>query len=393
MLFGMLFGRAVLSMGMILLAANAVFNLGVGRLWQRFRREPVLWALTGIFFLYLLSGLYSEQVDYWVDRSRMKLPFLLLPFAILSIPRMEERVGWPILLGFSALIAGCCGYSLVLFALDYEAILEGYKQGQVLPTPIQHIRFSLMVVYGCCVCLVYLLERPIAYPRWVRWVALGGALFFMGYLHLLAVRSGLVALYGILGYFALHYLWQRRPSVPLMVGVVVAGMGLMYASYRFIPTIYNKVNYTFYSLDQMRQGVDVGNLSDSHRLGTIWAGWQIGLEHPLIGVGVGDIQEVTDQYLRRRFPSLAGSGYLPHNQYVLVFAATGIIGLLYFSIATLLPLWYRNAYRYPLIVAFHIIVLSSFLVEHTLETQLGTAFYLLFVLLHFRLFLAKTIEV
>lgn len=389
-LFGLLFGKAILSIGMILLSANAVFNQRIGSIWLRFRSEPILLALTGLFFLYFLSGLYSENLDYWVDRSRMKLPFLLMPFAFLSIPTFNERWGWPLLLGFCGLVLLGCGYSLAQFAVAYDVILEGYKQGQVLPTIIQHIRFSLMVVYCFALCVVFWEERPLP-QLWLRWAAGLGALFFFFFLHVLAVRSGLLALYLVVAFLALRIVWRRTRSVIGMGLFLVVGLGFTLATYRFVPTIYNKVNYTLYSLDQIRQGKDVGDYSDSHRLGTIWAGLQMGSDHPLIGVGVGDVRDAMDGYLAQRFPSLAGFGYLPHNQYVLVFAATGLLGLLYFSFATILPWFYRRAYQYPLITAFHLIALSSFLVEHTLETQIGTAFYLVFTLIHFRLFLAKSV--
>ncbi len=72
---------------------------------------------------------------------------------------------------------------------------------------------------------------------------------------------------------------------------------------------------------------------------------------------------------------------LPHNQFVFVAAGTGIAGLLIFCLGIFLPLFNRKNLGNILFICFYIIVLSSFFTEATVEEQMGTAFYLLFLLL------------
>lgn len=382
-LAGMLFSRAMMSIGMIGLLLNALLNTDLKTNFRRFLQNKALLGLTGIFFLYLLSGWNSENLEFWTERLRIKLPFLVLPFAILAIPRFPAQVYYRLLYFFFWLIGVLCIISLVQYVLDYEAITYGYRAGKVMPTPVMHIRFSLMTAF--CVAIGWYLFRK-GFFLWSakeRYWTLAAALFMAAYLHVLAVRSGLLALYGVLGFILIREVIRRRRIV-LGIGIAILLAVGAYLSYRFIPTLQNKVNYTFYTLHLFKHKRDLYQLSDSYRLGSIEAGIEVGNRHFWTGVGVGDVRTEVDEYFLARYPSLVGLELMPHNQYIFVYMATGIPGLLYFIWATVFPLYFRRAYRDFLFVAFHIILFLSFLVEHTLETQLGTALYVLFLLLGMR---------
>ncbi len=383
-LAGMLSSPAAMSIGMIGLTVNAVFNKNVASLWRTFWGNRALLGLTGVFAIYAVSGFYSENTDFLLDRLRMKLPFLLLPFAVLSIPRFDTKLYYQLLYVFFWLVTAGCLYSLALFAQNPAEIIERYKQGQVLPTPVMHIRFSLMVAF--CVGIGWQLFRERFYARytWEPYLTLAVAIFLSAYLHFLAVRSGLVALYAVLFFLLLReIILQKRywlGGISITALIVIGWLALWN-----IPTLYNKLGYMRWSLELFQKGVNLEELSDSHRLGSILAGIDLSRQYFWTGVGVGDLRQMCDAYFTKHFPGLAGNELMPHNQYIFVFAATGVLGFLYFIWATTYPLFYRRSFRWPLTVAFHLIVWSSFLTEHTIETQLGTAFYITFVLLSIRL--------
>jgi O-antigen ligase len=119
-------------------------------------------------------------------------------------------------------------------------------------------------------------------------------------------------------------------------------------------------------------------------LGSIQAGIELGKESPILGVGIGDIRTKTNDFLKKKYPELANLGLLPHNQYVFYFAATGLVGLLLFLFCTIFPFFPNKAYTDLFFCSVQFIFFSSFLVEHTLEAQIGTASYLFFMLLGLR---------
>jgi hypothetical protein len=80
---------------------------------------------------------------------------------------------------------------------------------------------------------------------------------------------------------------------------------------------------------------------------------------------------------------------MPQSQYVLTYAATGILGLLCFMLFTSYPLWHRGNWRQPLFTAFHLLAFSVFVFEQLLETQVGTAIYIVFAVLSIRSFMEE----
>jgi O-antigen ligase len=383
LLAGLLFSRALISIGMMGLLVNALVHHELGKNIQRFWKNKALVAVSSIFLLYLLSAPVSENTVWLVDRLRMKLPLLLLPFAIVAIPRMDRKVYFPILYGFFYLILVLCLLSLSQFFLNFEAVTKQYETGKIMWTPVQHIRFSLMVAYCVAIGWHLYLEKYRMKFRWESGLLLGATAFMVIFLHLLAVRSGLLALYGVIFYFFVRYMVQKkkyRLGALLFVGL----MAMSYLAFQYIPTLKIKINYTLYSVNLFLRNDNIRELSDSRRLASIQGGLELGKTHMWTGVGVGDIRDDTNEYLRQNYPDLVNLELMPHNQYIWVFAATGLLGMLWFMAATTWPLFYHGAQKNSLIVAFHIIIFSSFLVEHTIETQLGTAFYIVFLLLGIR---------
>lgn len=111
--------------------------------------------------------------------------------------------------------------------------------------------------------------------------------------------------------------------------------------------------------------------------------WKTGLKiisrHWLAGVGSGDIdQAFQQQYQADRSPLKPEYRLRSHNQYLTYLASLGIAGLLLF-------LWiiagsWRMAYRRRDRLALMFLTISSlsFLVEDTLETQMGVTFFAFF---------------
>jgi len=380
---GLLFSRALMSIGMMGLLLNALVHHELGKNLRRFWKNKALVAVSSIFLLYLLSAPVSENTVWLVDRLRMKLPLLLMPFAVVAIPRMAKKVYFPLLYGFFYLIFILCLVSLVQYFLDFETITQQYKAGRIMPTPVQHIRFSLMIAWCVAIGWHLFMEKYRWRFSWEPHLMLGVSIFLVVFLHILAVRSGLLALYLVLIYFFIRYMVKKRKyrlGALLFVGLMASSV----LAFQFIPTLKSKINYTLYSVQLFLRNDNIRELSDSRRLGSIQAGLEMGKTHLWTGVGIGDIRDDTNDYLREHYPALVDLELMPHNQYIFVFAATGLLGLLWFTAATTWPVFYQNAHHNRLIVAFHIIIFSSFMVEHTIETQLGTAFYILFLTLGIR---------
>ena len=108
-------------------------------------------------------------------------------------------------------------------------------------------------------------------------------------------------------------------------------------------------------------------------------GLQIGKENWLFGVGTGDVQMKFDEkYEENNSKIHKENRHRSHNMYLTVLISFGIFGLFLF-------LWMHFEFGYQMIllqhklgVAFIVIILLSYTIEDTLETQTGITFFALF---------------
>ncbi len=100
----------------------------------------------------------------------------------------------------------------------------------------------------------------------------------------------------------------------------------------------------------------------------------------LLGCGLGDIRDLNTQLFKEKYPDVS-KPIIPHNQFLFILAATGIIGLILFLFFWIYPLWYLKQFAHPFLWGIYTLMFLSFQVEAVLETQLGVAFCIFFILL------------
>ncbi len=394
-LAGMLLSNPVMSIGSGLLLLAALAHPDRAALARRFLRDPVALSLTLVFWLYLLGGLHSVDQAAWAAKARVKLPFLLLPPAFLAVPPLDRTALRRLLAAFVGLAALSVLVIGALYAARFGYYTEHYTQGSVMPTPVNHIRYSLLLAFAAA-CGGWLAVTAEGRDRWDRlwsrfrrpvraeraaWAL--AALVLAAFLHVLAVRSGLVALYAVALYGLGRWALVGRRWIPALVALVLAA-GAVALAVRHVPTLHNRIGYARYDLERFSRGEVNPDLSDAKRIGSILAGLELVRTHPWTGVGTGDLTGALRSVYARRFPDLAATAPLPHNQFVLVAAALGIPGLLVFGWALAAPWFAPGLPRDGLFVVHQIVLLPSMLTEATLETQYGVTLYLFFVLLFLR---------
>ncbi len=105
-------------------------------------------------------------------------------------------------------------------------------------------------------------------------------------------------------------------------------------------------------------------------------------QHPVIGVGTGDLPTAFNDQYRKMNTKLASQNQLrSHNQYLSITVAFGIIGLLWFMFAMFYPGMKTRSFNNYFYLVFWIIFMLSMLTEDTIESQEGVTFYVLFTAL------------
>lgn len=380
MILGLPLSRALLSIGIIFLFVVALLLPNVKTHFVQFIKNP---ALTGIslFTVYIiLSGFWSDDIVFYLERVRIKLPFLVLPFAFSVLLPLNQQAYQVVLKTFFWLMAGCCLWSLFPLFTDYDKTIQDYVIGKVLRTPVYHIRFSLMVVVAVVIGY-YTLKEKLYLFQFEKPLIMLFSIFLILYIHTLAVRSGLLAFYITATILLIKFFLEKKRYRELIMSFLVITI-LPYLAYQISPTFKTKFHYMKYDIEQYLSGNYSMVSSDIRRILSIRTGIEAVAENKYLGVGYGDIQQETFSVFDTKFPDAPKENrMLPHNQFVYTYTGIGIVGLIFFLITFFLPLYYQNAWKDDMVLAIHIIVFSSFIAEYTLETQIGVAFYLLFLLL------------
>ena len=72
---------------------------------------------------------------------------------------------------------------------------------------------------------------------------------------------------------------------------------------------------------------------------------------------------------------------MPHNQWVWLLASVGLVGTLVVAFSLFFPVYRMRHELNALTVSFFAVIHTSLLTEATLEEQIGSAFYLVFLML------------
>jgi O-antigen ligase len=377
---GLFFSRIALSAGVAVLVANALAHY-CRRGIKKIELEKPLLVYTSVFLMYLITGFYSEDLELFIERIRVCLPFFLLPFAF-SLPTLNKEKKWALWLFYYLLLAWVTAtWSTISYFLVYDNIGLFTENGTLLTTPVNHVRYSLMVAFAILVGIHLFFNFGFKHWPGKFFILLLVAILIL-YLHFLAVRSGIVGFYLSIVFIGLRELVARKKIRYSIVAVSILAISL--TSFRLIPSFQKKFQVTCLSVLSILQKREIVNISDNGRMKSVEAGLYVGFSNLWTGVGVGDVKDEVVKFYKDDSPDWASRELLPHNQFVFVFAAAGLPGLLWFTFAVLYPMFYYRFWRFNLIMGFNLVLLSSFLFDHTLETQIGVGFYLVFQLMLIR---------
>jgi O-antigen ligase len=180
-----------------------------------------------------------------------------------------------------------------------------------------------------------------------------------------------------LAWLGLHYGRWRQVARLATAALVLGGGSLL-----LFPTLQNKISNTRADTAQLATVESANNYSVTARYYSYQVAEAVIREHPLLGVSKVKLgAAMADQY-SYMYPQITQAHYLlPHNQFIFNLAAYGALGLVVSLLGFYYPLWRAFRTRNVLLVLVYAIITASFLVEYTLETQIGVVTGLFFLLL------------
>ncbi|SHK28989.1 O-antigen ligase family protein [Hymenobacter psychrotolerans] len=368
---GLFASRALVALSPIVgfLAAAAQPELA-SRLRGCARLRTVL--IMGLLYLFwLLSLVYTSELAIWRHEVYRKLPLLAVPLAFaVAVPlSARQRYGVGLLyVGLAtALALGTLGrYLLNPAEANYE-ISIGHNVPAI--TGIFHIHFSIMLALAFFFALL-MRRSPLATAA-IRWGLLACAVALCLIMHVLAYRTGLLVLYGMLLIDAvLLILLQRRFVLGSILLVVLTVLPPV--AYFTLAPIQHRVSVSLDDLNQYKSGRDINDYSMAKR----FAAWEtaiiIAREHPLLGVGPADVDAaMINQYEYQDFGLQPRNWVMTHNQYLEALVGGGIVGLTLWLLVLFGPLVQPALRQNPYVVHFLLMMAIANLVDSLLQMQIG----------------------
>ncbi|GAB3396691.1 O-antigen ligase [Hymenobacter luteus] len=366
---GLLTSRALVALSPVVGMLAALAAPQLRQQLPRYLRLRTMWGPAALYGLLLLSGLYTQEWATWRHEMYRLLPWLGVPLAFgLAVPlSSRQRFGVGLLyVGGVALIGAA---TMAQYFLDPAAANLAFGLGQSMPsiTRIFHIHFGLMLALATFFGLS-LRREPEARPL-VRMALLGAVAVCVLTLHVLAYRTGLMALYGMLLIDALLVL-VIQGRFWLGIALVLTLALTPWVAYTTLESVRQRVRATTYDIEQFQLNRDINEYSLSRRL----AAWQTALvvarQHPVAGVGPADAyQAMMAQYDWQNYGLRPENRVMIHNQYLHQLVGGGLVGLSLWLLVLFGPLVQPAQRRNPYVYRFLLLQALAMTVDSLLELQ------------------------
>jgi O-antigen ligase len=377
MLGSLFLSRSILAISMMAFVVVALIHRDAREQLASFIDTPLLWGMSLLFFIPLLSGLWSTDQQHWTEVVKTKLPLLFLPLAFATRFRFSTSQWGSLAVFFIAVVFIASGWTLIQYAGSPGVINDSYLKAKTMITPLanDHVRFSWLVFAAILTSsFLFYQERK----RSFSWILVFVAILLTIYLHVLAARTGLLSFYLSLFILALWALSKTKLKMGL---IILASIILLpVAAYFIFPSFRNKLLYFKYEWAYLSKTHYLPHSNDAVRVISMKAGLSVMTRHPLAGVGYGDAGAATEDYYDNQYPQMEEADkILPSSQWILFGMATGITGGLLFLFCLLLPFFTSVTYPLPWWMLNGTLAIEFFY-DIPFEVQFGVFIYSFFIL-------------
>lgn len=330
----------------------------------------------GIFIFHILGMTYTDDRGEGLIDMEQKMSLFIFPLLFGTVQPFEQGNSRKVLNAFGAgvIVAVLIGY--------FDSFMDYSNTGDVLMfyaknfSPVHHPSYLAMYMnLALFIWGVRLYES--GKSKKYRTIIMLAMTFVALSLVYPASKMGFINFIFVIAFLLLRALKSKallsKPSLfitLLFISFFVFLIANPVASSRVKQSV--KVN-----TGQVEKPPSVTESNQARRI--VWkTAIEVLMAHPL-GVGTGDVGAVMNQaYIDRGYNDLAERSLNPHNSFLQLAVALGIIALLWFGFSLLYP--FQTIYKNHLwIYAFFLISIElNFMVESMLEAQSGVIFFAFF---------------
>ena len=341
---------------------------------------------TGLYGLYVLGMLYTNNLVFGLQDLLLKLPLLLFPFLIFTINMREwsekytQRILQFFVLGNIITLLISVVHSWIL----YKETSWIYHFHYVSASWFHHPSYASMYYCFSFAIIIYLFLH---YKTmiWEKITGIISLILLSAEIILLDSRAGTLTFACVLLIFMLYILFFRRKFIPQLLACIVFLGCISLITYKLLPNGINRIQSSITQIQEDNADKNKPFKEKDLRL-LIWdASLKVGIKHLPFGVGTGDIkEELREQYKKEDYTVPYEEKFNSHSQYLQLFVTLGIAGFIFFLTMVFLPFWTGYKSKNILFILFGVIMGINFLVESMFEKQAGIMFFsFFFILLYF----------
>jgi len=333
------------------------------------------------YALHVVSVLYSSNLQYAFFDLQVKLPFLILPFVLSSVTLREDelrKVKQAFIYGCAFASLYCIMYAFDKFVETSDASVFFYETFSKFLHPTY---FAILLNLAILIAFDEWLKNKNMKRSVKRLLAVSLPLNLVAVV-LLMSRTALVVF--VLTAVIMVVILLKQKITVAKLKWIVGGAVLFIAVIAFSMNKFNRFAVVESTVSSLAGG---GSYADDKKgangfLTRIYI-WKEAIklicEHPVVGVGCGDIKdELVKQYVKDDYALGVERRFNPHSQYLHTTVSLGIIGLLSLCAMLFLPLFYSIKHRDWVYVIFLLVIILNSLTESILERQAGILFFVFF---------------
>lgn len=368
---------------LVIIVALIVFSLRAGHGWSGWR--PVGWTgamswMALFYVLHVVAMVWSSNLSFGAFDLEVKGALLLFPVLFWFLPptvRVETAKVWRAFgLACAATVLLCLGNSALNFGNEWQLRQQGLLPAD--PAWTNHFfesRFSLflhpsyMAMY-LCFALASWSHDGLSAGNMRRSSWFVPSLLILGVI-LCNSKMGWLTLALVLGN-ALWVGWRNGSSRRTWLLIVAGGATLFTGLFIAFPTVSGKLTQALGSTG----AIDPNSDQSSALRRMAWdAATDMFMEHPITGVGTGDVKdELVAIYHAKGYVHAEAKRMNAHSQFLQSAAALGVMGLLVCCALVLVPMVTAVRNRDRLSLLFWSIILLNWSVESMAEVQAGVLF-------------------
>ncbi|PSR54513.1 hypothetical protein AHMF7605_13835 [Adhaeribacter arboris] len=382
-LVGLFFSRALISAAPALLFVFALTRPNLKERCQLLIKNRSAIGLFAMYGLLLISVIYTENMHNYTKQIYRYSALLFFPLAGGLLPPLKSKQVYALLYLFLLLTTAITIGTMVHYLRNIDAQNQLIIHSQNPPTinRIFHIHFGVMMTLAIFFGVYIFRDRQILWQKTEKYVVVLCVLVLLVSMHVLAYRTGLLALYVTLVFKIFIFIKNQKRY--LLGGSLLAILLIVpVIAYISLESVRLRVANTQTDISRYLEHQDINYYSISQRLAAWETAFTVIKRNWVVGVGLADIAtEMRRQYAIHDFGLIKENQVMIHNQYLHMLMGTGIIGLLLFLYVLISPFWRRIWQNDFLATTFLLSTGTAMIVDSFFELQRGLNLFVFFYML------------